>query len=54
MKKMLYLLAILMLAGWIFGYFMFNAGTLIHLLVITAILLWMQAVIINPKPSTGR
>jgi hypothetical protein len=54
MKRLLYLLAVLTLAGWILGFFMLNAGTFIHLLVILAILLWLQAVIINPKPQAHR
>ncbi len=54
MKKALYLLAMMTLAGWIMGFFMFNAGTVIHLLFILAALLWMQAVIINPKEASRR
>lgn len=35
---MLYLLAIILIIGWILGFFVFSAGQLIHVLLIIAII----------------
>jgi hypothetical protein len=35
---MLYLIAILLLIGWLLGFFVFSAGQLIHILLVIAII----------------
>jgi uncharacterized protein DUF5670 len=35
---MLYLIAIILLIGWILGFFVFSAGYLIHILLVVAII----------------
>ena len=54
MKLALYILAALLAASWIVGFFIFNAGMFIHILIIIAALFWMRAIIINPGPQPVR
>lgn len=54
MKLALYILAALSAASWGIGFFVYNGGMFIHILIITAALFWMQAIIINPKPQPVR
>ncbi|HLG39015.1 MAG TPA: lmo0937 family membrane protein [Chitinophagaceae bacterium] len=42
---MLYLLALILLIGWILGFFVFSAGQLIHVLLIIAIIAILLRVI---------
>lgn len=35
---MLYLIAIILLIGWLLGFFVFSAGSLIHVLLVIAII----------------
>ena len=35
---MLYLIAIILLIGWVLGFFVFSAGQLIHVLLVLAII----------------
>jgi hypothetical protein len=35
---MLYLIAIILLIGWVLGFFVFSAGQLIHVLLVIAII----------------
>ena len=35
---MLYLIAIILLIGWLLGFFVFSAGSLIHILLVIAII----------------
>jgi len=35
---MLYLIAIILLIGWVLGFFVFSAGQLIHILLVIAII----------------
>jgi hypothetical protein len=51
MKLAFYILAALLAAAWVIGVFIFKTGTLIHVLMITAVLFLMQAIIISPKPG---
>lgn len=53
MKRLLFGIAMLLLVVWIFGFFIFNAGTIIHLSVIVAAIACMQAIIITSPKSTG-
>ncbi|HKZ65068.1 MAG TPA: DUF5670 family protein [Chitinophagaceae bacterium] len=54
MKLALYIMAALLIVAWIIGVFIFNAGMIIHIFIIAAVLFLMQAIIINPKPQPGR
>jgi hypothetical protein len=49
MKRAFYILAFLLAAAWVVGFFLFKTGTMIHVLMITALLFFMQAIIISPK-----
>lgn len=35
---MLYLLAVILLIGWVLGFFVFSAGQIIHILLVVAII----------------
>lgn len=51
MKLAFFIIAGLLAIAWILGYFIFNAGTFIHFLVISAVLSFIQGVIVTPKPQ---
>lgn len=38
MQNLLYLFAVLCVIGWIFGFFVYTAGSLIHLLLVLAVI----------------
>lgn len=38
MRSILYLIAIILVVGWIFGFFVANAGSLIHILLVIAVI----------------
>jgi len=38
MRSLLYIIAIILLIGWIFGAFVYSAGYLIHILLVLAII----------------
>lgn len=37
MSSLLYLIAVILIIGWIFGFFVYSAGALIHVLLVLAI-----------------
>lgn len=49
MKRALYIVAALLAASWVVGFFILKTGMFIHVLMISSALLLMQAVIINPR-----
>jgi hypothetical protein len=49
MKLALFILAALLAAAWIIGFFIFKTGTMIHVLMIAAVLLFIQAIIVSPR-----
>jgi hypothetical protein len=51
MKLTFFIIAGLLAIVWILGFFVFSAGAFIHILVISAALSFMQAVIVTPKPQ---
>ena len=53
-KTVLYIIAAMMIAGWIVSILFFVTGMFIHILLMVALFLVMQAVIITPKTSSGR
>ena len=38
MRSILYLIAVILVIGWIFGFFVSNAGNLIHILLVIAVI----------------
>ena len=38
MRSLLYVIAVILLIGWIFGAFVYSAGSLIHILLVLAII----------------
>lgn len=38
MNNLLYLIAVILVIGWIFGFFVYNAGGIIHILLVIAII----------------
>lgn len=45
MKSILYLVAVILIIGWLLGLFVYSAGQLIHILLIIAIIAIILAVI---------
>ena len=37
MSSLLYLIAVILVIGWIFGFFVYSAGGLIHILLVLAV-----------------
>ncbi|MBN1986004.1 MAG: lmo0937 family membrane protein [Bacteroidales bacterium] len=38
MRSLLYLIAVILVIGWIFGFFVYTAGGLIHILLVLAVI----------------
>jgi Family of unknown function (DUF5670) len=38
MNNLLYLIAVILIIGWIFGFFFYSAGGLIHILLVIAVI----------------
>jgi hypothetical protein len=38
MRSLLYIIAVILVIGWIFGFFVYSAGGLIHILLVLAII----------------
>lgn len=38
MNNLLYLIAVILIIGWIFGFFVYSAGSLIHILLVIALI----------------
>lgn len=38
MNNLLYLIAVILIIGWIFGFFVYSAGGLIHILLVIAVI----------------
>jgi hypothetical protein len=45
MRSLLYLIAVILIIGWILGFFVYSAGGLIHILLILAIIALILGVI---------
>lgn len=50
MSGLLYFIAIILLIGWLLGFFVYSAGALIHLLLVLAIIAVLLRVIQGRKP----
>jgi hypothetical protein len=38
MNNLLYIIAVILIIGWIFGFFVYSAGGLIHVLLVIAVI----------------
>jgi len=47
---MLYLLAVILIIGWLLGFFVFSAGGLIHILLVIAIIAILLRIIRGKNP----
>lgn len=54
MKLALYILSGLLALSWIVGFFVLKAGIFVHIFLIVATLFLIQAIIVTPRPQTGR
>lgn len=45
MGGLLYIIAVVLIIGWIFGFFVYSAGALIHILLVIAVIAVLLAVI---------
>lgn len=47
---MLYLIAVILIIGWVLGFFVFSAGSLIHILLVIAIVAILLRLIQGRNP----
>lgn len=45
MRTLLYIIAVVLLIGWIFGFFFYSAGQIIHILLVIAIISLLLGII---------
>ncbi|WP_439481085.1 lmo0937 family membrane protein [Cyclobacterium plantarum] len=45
MRNLLYLIAVIVVIGWIFGFFVYDAGGVIHILLVIAVIAVLLSVI---------
>jgi uncharacterized membrane protein len=45
MSNLLYIIAVILIIGWVFGFFFASAGSLIHILLVIAVIAIILAVI---------
>ncbi|NHE56211.1 lmo0937 family membrane protein [Cyclobacterium plantarum] len=45
MRNLLYLIAVIVIIGWIFGFFVYDAGGVIHILLVIAVIAVLLSVI---------
>jgi len=50
MNNLLYIVAVILIIGWLLGFFAFNAGGIIHLLLVIAVIVILLRVIQGKKP----
>jgi hypothetical protein len=49
MSNLLYIIAVILIIGWIFGFFVYSAGGLIHILLVIAVV----AILLNVIRGRG-
>ncbi len=49
MKNLLYIIAVVLVIGWVLGFFVYNAGGLIHALLVIAVIMILFRVISGRK-----
>jgi hypothetical protein len=50
MGNLLYIIAVILIIGWLIGFVGFNAGGLIHILLVIAIIVVLLRIIQGKKP----
>lgn len=45
MRSILYLIAVILIIGWLLGFFVYSAGGLIHILIVLAVISLLLAII---------
>jgi hypothetical protein len=50
MSSLLYLIAVLLIIGWILGFFVFSAGGIIHILLVLAVIAILIRIIGGSRP----
>ena len=50
MNSILYIIAVILIIGWLIGFFAYSAGGLIHVLLVLAIIAILFRVIAGRKP----
>ncbi|HET9137312.1 MAG TPA: lmo0937 family membrane protein [Candidatus Kapabacteria bacterium] len=50
MNSILYIIAVILIIGWLIGFFAYSAGGLIHILLVLAIIAILFRVISGRKP----
>jgi hypothetical protein len=49
MKRVFYIIAVLLAFSWVLSYFIFRAGGQVHILVLLAVICWLHAIITMPQ-----
>ena len=49
MRDLLYFVAVILVIGWLFGFFFFSMGTFIHILLVLAVISILLSVIRGDK-----
>lgn len=50
MRNILYIIAVLLIIGWAIGFFAYSAGSVIHLLLVIAIIVILLNIIQGRRP----
>lgn len=45
MGSLLYIIAVILVIGWLLGFFVFNAGSIIHILLVIAVIALLLRII---------
>jgi len=45
MRSILYIVAVILIIGWLLGFFVYTAGSLIHILLVLAVISLLLAII---------
>ena len=48
MNSLLYIIAVILIIGWALGFFMYSAGSIIHVLLVIAIISLLLGIIRRP------
>jgi len=48
MNSLLYIIAVILLIGWALGFFLYSAGSIIHILLVIAIIALLLGIIRRP------
>lgn len=49
MNNLLYIVAVILVIGWLLGFFVFNAGGIIHVLLVIAVIVILLKIIQGKK-----